>query len=71
MFPCWASWQPVVVDPDAALAAHAAAQGWEVRHFRLAVTLRDRIAAKAVPGAGVATGVAAILAFWALKTRRA
>ncbi len=62
---------PVVVNPDAALATHAATQGWEVRHFRLAVTLRDRIAAKAMPGAAVATGVAAILAYWALKTRRA
>ena len=62
---------PVVVNPDAALAAHAETQGWEVRHFRLAVTLRDRMAAKAMPGAAVATGVAAILAYWALRTRRA
>lgn len=62
---------PVVVNPDAALAAIAAERGWEVRRFESAVTMRDRLAGKAVPaGAAVATGVAAILAYWALKGRR-
>jgi len=61
---------PVVVNPDSALAAIAEERGWETRRFEAAVTMRDRIAAKAVPGAAVATGVAAILAYWALKGRK-
>ncbi len=61
---------PVVVNPDAALAQIATERGWEIRRFEAAVTVRDRIAAKAVPGAAVATGVAAILAYWALKGRK-
>lgn len=61
---------PVVVNPDAALAAAAAERGWETRRFESAVTLRDRLAGKAVPGAAVATGVAAILSYWALKGRK-
>ena len=61
---------PVVVNPDSVLAEIAATRGWETRRFEVAVTMRDRIAAKAVPGAAVATGVAAILAYWALKGRK-
>ncbi len=61
---------PVAVNPDSALAGIASERGWEVRRFEAAVTMRDRIAAKAVPGAAVATGVAAILAYWALKGRK-
>ena len=60
---------PIVVNPDADLAQTAEERGWEVRHFESAVTLRDRIPAKAVGGA-VATGVAAIIAYWALKGRK-
>jgi phosphoserine phosphatase len=61
---------PVVVNPDAALRAIADERGWEIRTFVSAVTLRDRFAGKTVPGVAVATGVAAILAYWALKGRR-
>lgn len=61
---------PVAVNPDSELAAVAAEKGWEVRNFVSAVTLRDRLADKAVPGAAVATGVAAIIAYWALKGRK-
>ncbi len=61
---------PVAVNPDSKLAAVAAERGWETRRFEAAVSLRDRLAAKAVPGAAVATGVAAILTYWALKGRK-
>src|SRR5690606_27445692 len=62
---------PVVVNPDSALAAIAEERGWEVRRFESAVTMRDRLSGAAVPaGAAVATGVAAILAYWALKGRK-
>lgn len=61
---------PVVVNPDAVLGQVASERGWEIRRFEAAVTMRDRLAAKAVPGAAVATGVAAILAYWALKGRK-
>lgn len=61
---------PVVVNPDTALRAIAEERGWEVRTFVSAVTLRDRFAGKTVPGVAVATGVAAILAYWALKGRK-
>jgi HAD superfamily hydrolase (TIGR01490 family) len=60
---------PVVVNPDSQLAAIAAERGWEVRHFESAVTLRDRLPTIAASGA-VATGIAAILAYWALKGRK-
>lgn len=60
---------PVVVNPDAALRAIAAERGWEARRFESAVTLRDKLPAIAASGA-VATGIAAILAYWALKGRR-
>ncbi|HIE21161.1 MAG TPA: HAD-IB family hydrolase [Acidimicrobiia bacterium] len=61
---------PVVVNPDAELLAVAEERGWEIRHFESAVTLRDRLGAAAVPGAAVATGVAAVLAYWALKGKK-
>jgi HAD superfamily hydrolase (TIGR01490 family) len=60
---------PVVVNPDAALAAVAAERGWEVRRFESAITLRDKLPAIAASGA-VVTGIAAILAYWALKGRK-
>lgn len=61
---------PVVVNPDAELAAIAAERGWTVRHFESAVTLRDKLPSKEVTGAAVATGIAAVLAYWALKGRK-
>jgi HAD superfamily hydrolase (TIGR01490 family) len=60
---------PVVVNPDSALRAIAEERGWEIRKFESAVTLRDKLPAIAASGA-VATGIAAILAYWALKGRR-
>jgi len=60
---------PVVVNPDSALRAIATERGWEVRRFESAVTLRDKLPAIAASGA-VATGIAAILAYWALKGRK-
>lgn len=61
---------PVVVNPDAELAEVAAERGWEIRHFESTVTLREKLSSAAVPGAAVATGIAAILAYWALKGRK-
>lgn len=63
--------RPVVVNPDAELAAVAEERGWDVRRFESAVTLRDRLPSKEVTGAAVVTGVAAVLAYWALKGRKA
>jgi len=60
---------PVVVNPDSELAAVAAERGWEVRRFESAVTLRDKLPTIAASGA-VATGIAAVLAYWALKGRK-
>ena len=60
---------PVVVNPDSELAAIAAERGWEVRRFESQVTLRDKLPAIAASGA-VATGIAAVLAYWALKGRK-
>jgi hypothetical protein len=61
---------PVVVNPDSDLAKIAEQRSWEVREFASAVTLRDKLATKEVAGAAVATGIAAILAYWALKGRK-
>jgi HAD superfamily hydrolase (TIGR01490 family) len=60
---------PVVVNPDADLAALAAERGWEVRHFESAVTLRDRMPTKTMSGVAVAGGVAAVT-YWAIKSRK-
>jgi HAD superfamily hydrolase (TIGR01490 family) len=61
---------PIVVNPDAHLVAIAEERGWEVRHFESTVTMRDKLNSAALPGAAVATGIAAILAYWALKGRK-
>ena len=61
---------PVVVNPDSDLAKIAEQRSWEVREFASAVTLRDKLATKEVAGAAVATGIAAVLAYWALKGRK-
>jgi len=60
---------PIVVNPDSELAKIAAERGWEVRRFESAVTMRDKLPAIAASGA-VATGIAAVLAYWALKGRK-
>jgi HAD superfamily hydrolase (TIGR01490 family) len=60
---------PVVVNPDSELAAVAAERGWPVRKFESTVTLRDKLPVIATTGA-VATGIAAILMYWALKGRK-
>ena len=61
---------PVAVNPDDELRAVAEENGWEIRQFESAVTLRDKLSSAAVPGAAVATGIAAVLAYWALKGRK-
>ncbi len=61
---------PVVVNPDAQLAEVAAERGWEVRKFESPVTLRDKLPAIAAASGAVATGLAAILTYWALKGRK-
>ena len=61
---------PVAVNPDEELLKTAEERGWEVRHFESAVTLREKLSSKAGSGAAVATGVAAVLAYWALKGRK-
>lgn len=60
---------PVVVNPDSELERIAVERGWEIRHFESTVTMRDRLPTIAASGA-VATGIAAILAYWALKGRK-
>lgn len=60
---------PVVVNPDSELAGIANERGWEIRKFESAVTMRDRLPTIAASGA-VATGIAAILAYWAIKGRK-
>lgn len=60
---------PIVVNPDSELAEIAEERGWEVRHFESAVTMRDKLPTIAASGA-VATGIAAVLAYWALKGRK-
>lgn len=61
---------PVAINPDDELLAIAEERGWEIRHFATSVTLRDKLSSKAGPGAAVATGVAAVLAYWALKGKK-
>lgn len=60
---------PVVVNPDAELREVAEERGWPIRRFESTVTLRDKLPAIAASGA-VATGIAAVLAYWALKGRK-
>lgn len=60
---------PVAVNPDSDLAGVAEERGWEVRHFESTVTLRDRLPTIAASGA-VVTGIAAVLAYWALKGKK-
>jgi len=61
---------PVVVNPDRALLEVATERGWEIRFFESAVTLRDRVAAKTLPGAAIVGGIAAAIAYRAVKRKR-
>lgn len=61
---------PIVVNPDTDLAEIAGERGWEVRHFESAVTIRDKVSAKTAGGAAVVSGIAAVLAYWALKGKK-
>ncbi|REK21232.1 MAG: HAD-IB family hydrolase [Actinobacteria bacterium] len=61
---------PVAVNPDAELEAHAVENGWEIRRFDSPVSLRDRINESKYQGAAVASGIAALLTYWALRGRR-
>jgi len=60
---------PVVVNPDAELAALAVERGWEIRRFESAVTLRDRMPTKTMSGVAIAGGVAAAT-YWAIRSRK-
>ena len=60
----------VAVNPDDELERIATERGWEIRRFESAVTLRDRVAGVAVPGAAVAAGVAAAVAYKAIKGKK-
>jgi HAD superfamily hydrolase (TIGR01490 family) len=61
---------PVAVNPDSDLARIANERGWEIRRFESPVSIRDRINDNKVSGAAVASGVAALVTYWALKGRR-
>lgn len=61
---------PVAVNPDSALEAIARERGWEIRHFDSPVSLRDRIGERRISGAAVASGLAALVTYWAIKGRR-
>ena len=61
---------PVAVNPDSELERVAAERNWEIMRFRSAVTLRDRVAGKALPGVAVAGGVAAAVAYMAIKAKK-
>ena len=63
---------PVVVNPDKALAEHAAEVGWEVRIFEKPVRLRSRVsmpapAATAAVSGGLAALVGGAVAWWWLR----
>lgn len=61
---------PVVVNPDAELERIATERGWEIRRFESPVSIRDRINENKVSGAAVASGIAALVTYWALKARK-
>lgn len=61
---------PVAVNPDSGLERLATERGWEIRYFRSPVSIRDRINENKYSGAAVASGVAALVTYWALKGRR-
>lgn len=60
---------PVAVNPDAELRSVATEKGWSIVEFESTVTMRDKLPTIAASGA-VVTGIAAVLAYWALKGRK-
>lgn len=61
---------PVAVNPDGELRRIAEEREWEIRKFDSPVSIRDRINENKVSGAAFAGGVAALVAYWALRGRR-
>lgn len=61
---------PVAVNPDSELERIAKDRGWEIRRFDSPVSIRDRISDNKVSGAAVASGVVALVTYWALRGRR-
>lgn len=61
---------PVAVNPDSDLLEAATERNWEIRRFESAVTIRDKVASKAVPGVAVAGGLAAAVAYVAIKQKK-
>jgi len=61
---------PVAVNPDSDLLEAATERNWEIRWFESAVTIRDKVASKAVPGVAVAGGLAAAVAYVAIKQKK-
>jgi HAD superfamily hydrolase (TIGR01490 family) len=60
---------PVAVNPDDDLLKVASEQGWEIRWFQSAVTIRDRVG-RAAPSLAAAGGVAAAAIYIAFKKKR-
>jgi len=61
---------PVAVNPDSDLLEAATERNWEIRWFESTVTIRDKVASKAVPGVAVAGGLAAAVAYVAIKQKK-
>ncbi len=61
---------PVAVNPDSDLLETATERNWEIRWFESAVTIRDKVASKAVPGVAVAGGLAAAVAYVTIKQKK-
>ena len=61
---------PVAVNPDGDLLETATERNWEIRWFESAVTIRDKVASKAVPGVAVAGGLVAAVAYVAIKQKK-
>jgi HAD superfamily hydrolase (TIGR01490 family) len=67
---------PVAVNPDKELREIALERDWQILAFRRPVNVRQRFPnmprqVPVISGAAVATGVAAALAVWVIKSRRA
>lgn len=61
---------PVAVNPDSDLLEAATERNWEIRWFESAVTIRDKVVSKAVPGVAVASGLAAAVAYVTIKQKK-
>ncbi len=63
---------PIAVNPDRPLARLARERGWQMRQFTNPVRLRDRVSARtSVLTTGMALAGAALLVWWASRTRPA